>query len=326
MHPLPFPCPVCSTPCAAPPLHHYSATQAATHFCPPTRNLDRFQRLEASIRKLWQGDECVALRCGSCGFGFGYPFVGGDETFYGILHEQKGYPSWRWDYDYAIKEALANVPTGKVLDIGAGIGAFLHGLGGDWQLYAVESTESNRGDLEKRGVQVFRELEQAATEHAGTFQAITMFQVLEHIAEFAPVLKSCRSLLRSGGYIVITVPDGDAMERQERLTGCADMPPNHINKWTPNSLRIALEAAGFEVLKTTPEPSNLKSLLGAMHMRIQTDAANPKSLAAQVYRIQNKRVRVPLLALLGLPALLRLSPHALQLIQGGAFGIIAKIP
>ena len=54
-------CPVCKTICSEPPLYRYTASQAATHFCPITRNADRYHRLEASIRKLWQAEECVIL-------------------------------------------------------------------------------------------------------------------------------------------------------------------------------------------------------------------------------------------------------------------------
>lgn len=317
-------CPVCSANCSSKPKYRYTVTQAATHFCPETRNHDRHERLKKTIRKLWQSEESIIIDCQQCGFGFGYPFVGGDETFYGILHEQKGYPSWRWDYDFAIKEAVASSTSGKVLDIGAGVGNFLRGLGQSWKLFAVESTESNRVDLERNGVTVFRELDQAASTHSSEFNIITMFQVLEHIAEFAPLLKSCHALLVKGGSLVITVPDGEAMDRQERLTGCADMPPNHINKWSPHSLSLALKNAGFETVLTTPEPGHWKLLLSAMHMRIMTDASHPRSLAAQVYRIQTKAIRAPLLALLGIPALIRLLPNAFQLMRGGAFGIVAK--
>ena len=83
-------CPVCSAHCAGLPLYRYTVEQAAAHFCPPGRDADRYERLVKCIRRLWKGDESVILRCGSCGFGFGHPFVGGDEEFYRILHEQKG--------------------------------------------------------------------------------------------------------------------------------------------------------------------------------------------------------------------------------------------
>lgn len=315
-------CPACGTICSDPPLYSYTASEAAAHFCPIARSPDRHRRLEASIRKLWHGDECVILRCQECGFAFGYPFVGGDEEFYGILHEQKGYPAWRWDYDIAIRKALSPVGEGRILDIGAGAGVFLRHLGQEWKCYAVEASESTRGQLEAAGIQVFRDLSVAAESKTGAFQVVTLFQVLEHIAEFHSVLAQCRQLLPAGGRLIVTVPDGEAMIRQERLTSCPDMPPNHVNKWTPDSLSRVLREAGFAPEPAIFEPPSWQNLKSALHLRIIADATHPRSLAAQVYRIPNKRLRTPLLACLGLPALIRMLPHVWQLRQGGTFAMV----
>ncbi|MBD2269325.1 class I SAM-dependent methyltransferase [Anabaena sp. FACHB-1391] len=316
-------CPVCSTTCFNPPLYRYTSSNAASHFCPTTRNLDRYHRLEKVIRKLWEGDECVILQCPQCGFAFGYPFVGGDEEFYQILHEQKGYPSWRWDYDIAIQEAITPFGGGKILEVGAGAGIFLRSLGQEWQSYAMEGSETTRTDLESAGIFVLRDLSEISQSEIGTFQVIVIFQVLEHIAEFHSVLKQCRQLLAAGGKIVITVPDGEAMIRQERITGCPDMPPNHINKWTPNSLSLALKQAGFIPQSSISEPNSWSNFRGYLHLRVISDATNSRSIAAQVYRIQNKRLRSPLLAFLGLFALIRMLPYFSELSKGGAFAMIA---
>jgi SAM-dependent methyltransferase len=317
-------CPVCQSLCQDPPLYQYNVPEAAAHFCPSTRDAERNSRLQACIRRLWQGEESFILRCRECGFAFGHPFVGGDEEFYSILHEQKGYPAWRWDYDVALDAALRAKNGGRILEIGAGVGNFLKSLGREWRRFAVEASESNRAELEKAGIKVFRDLSAAVRTEAGLFEVIVLFQVLEHIAEFKSVLVQCRKLLGEGGRLVITVPDGDAMIRQERLTGCADMPPNHINKFTPQSLSHALRDAGFEPGPAIPEPSSLRNLQASLYMRVTTDAAQKHSLAAQVYRIRDKRLRLPFLALLGVPALLRMLPHVRQLQAGGAFAITAR--
>jgi SAM-dependent methyltransferase len=318
-------CPVCGTECCEPPLYHYSVSEAAAHFCPSTRSAERNQRLESVIRKLWNGDECTVLRCPDCQFAFGYPFVGGDEEFYSILHEQKGYPSWRWDYDIAIREVLDLSTTGKILDIGAGAGVFLRSLNREWQRYAVEGSPLTRKPLEDAGIKVFQDLSIAAETEVGTFQVVTIFQVLEHLSDFRIVLTQCLQLLTEGGKIVITVPDGDAMIRQEKLTGCPDMPPNHIGKWTPSSLSRVLIEAGFTPSEAVHEPSSWKNLTGSLYLRVLADATNPKSLAAKVYRIPTKKIRLPFLGVLGIFAFLRLLPHVNKLKQGGAFAMTGTV-
>lgn len=315
-------CPVCASPCAGPPLYRYTIEQAATHFCPPTRDADRNRRLQGCIAALWQGKYCVIYRCDQCGFAFGYPFVGGDEEFYCILHEQKDYPAWRWDYDVAIRQAIEKFDGGRVLDIGAGVGMFLRGLDGDWDRHAVEGSETTRRELEASGIRVFRDLSEAAQSYAGTFQVITLFQVLEHIADFDLVLRQCRELLGTGGRLVVTVPDGDAMIRQERLTGCPDMPPNHINKWTPESLTRVLRRSGFECSQAIHEPSSWRNLKANLHLRVGADATNQDSLAAQVYRIRSRPLRIAAMSLLGGSALLRMLPAGRKLRLGGAFAMV----
>jgi len=315
-------CPVCASPCPGPALYRYTVEQAAAHFCPTTRDADRNRRLQNCIRALWQGNECEVVQCNECGFSFGHPFVGGDEEFYGILHEQKDYPGWRWDYDVAITEAVSKFEGGRVLDIGAGVGMFLLRLGSGWECYAVEGSDTTRLDLESAGIKVFRDLSEGAQLNAGTFQVVTLFQVLEHIAEFALVLKLCRKLLAPGGRLVITVPDGMAMIRQERVTGCHDMPPNHINKWTPDSLARVLTRSGFECSQPIYEPSSWRSLKANLHMRVGADATNQDSLAAQVYRIRSRPLRIAALSVLGGSALLRMLPYGRQLRFGGAFAMV----
>jgi 2-polyprenyl-3-methyl-5-hydroxy-6-metoxy-1,4-benzoquinol methylase len=315
-------CPVCDTVCSDPPLYRYTASEAATHFCPITRNSARHHRLKASISKLWRGEECVILQCKECQFAFGYPFVSGDEEFYSILHEQQGYPTWRWDYDLAIREALSPFEKGQILDIGAGAGMFLRRLDPEWKCYAVEGSELTREPLKAAGIHVFSDLSTVPESEFGTFQVVTLFQVLEHIADFRSVLAQCRQMLCKGGRLFISVPNGEAMIRQFLLTGCPDMPPNHVNKWTPDSLSRVLHDAEFNPQPPVFEPSSWDNLKLALHLRIMTEATNERSIAAQVYRISNKRLRALLLSALGLPALIRLLPYVQQLRQGGSFVMI----
>lgn len=287
-----------------------------------TRNSQRHRRLTECIRRLWQSDDCIVLRCGDCGFGFGVPFISGDEDFYALLHEQKDYPRWRWDYDVAINKAIGKCNGGKILDVGAGVGVFLRRLDSNWLCYAIEGSDSTRQELEAAGIGVFHHLSEAAQAQAGTFQVVTLFQVLEHIADFNTLLQHCRRLLATGGLIVVTVPDGDAMIRQEKLTGSHDMPPNHINKWTPSSLAMVLERARFDVGQPIFEPASWRNLKAAVHMRVKVDAVSTRSVTAQVYRIKNRAIRIAALSCLGVPALLRMLPNTVQLRRGGAFAMI----
>ncbi|MFL5560251.1 MAG: class I SAM-dependent methyltransferase [Gemmatimonadaceae bacterium] len=304
-------------------LERYDAAQAAAHFCPPWRDADRYLRLQAAIRRLWEGDACEIHRCPSCGFGFAVPYVGGDEQYYAILHEQHGYPMWRWDYDVALG-VVGPSGGGLALDIGAGTGAFLRALGPGWSRCAVEGSETTRAILRQSGITVFADLAEAAARSLHSFQLVTLFQVLEHIADFRTVLSRCRELIAPGGTLVITVPDCDAMLAQPSLTGEHDMPPNHVGKWTARSLALALEAAGFEATHSVFEPSSWKQTTTHIYGRVRTDGQKPGTLAAAAYRIRRRAARIPLLALAGALAAPRLLPRWRELRRGGAFATIAR--
>ena len=88
-----------------------------------TRDADRNARLRAVIEHLWNGQTCKVVHCTGCDFMFGVPYVAGDERFYAILHEQQGYPAWRYEYDIARQAAataVSGIPAPVALDIGAG--------------------------------------------------------------------------------------------------------------------------------------------------------------------------------------------------------------
>jgi SAM-dependent methyltransferase len=251
------------------------------------------------------------------------PFVGGDEEYYRILHEQHGYPSWRWDYDVALG-AVDRQAGGRALDVGAGTGVFLSALGSRWSPFAVEGSETTRAILRKSNVTVFRDLSEAAARLAGSFQLITLFQVLEHIADFRPVLSHCRDLLAPGGTLVITVPECDAMLAQPSLTGEHDMPPNHVGKWTERSLALALQQAGLVATRSVGEPPSWKKAVSQIYGRVRTDGQRPGTLASAAYRIPSRGVRIPLLAIAGMLAAPRLLPRWRELRAGGAFATIAR--
>lgn len=319
-------CPVCAAGCGDKPLFEYTVEHAAAHFCPPSRDRDRYERFIRCIRRLWDGDRAAVYRCPQCRFGFGWPHVGGDEEFYGLQHEMAAYPGWRWEYDLTIDCVLnQHASGGRILDIGTGSGNFLKALDAGWQRFATEGSETTRRQLRTDGITCFADTTDAVRQAAGTFDVITMFQVLEHIAQFKPMLADCHALLRSDGALVISVPSGDATFDQEQLTGCADMLPNHPNKWTPQSLGIALRAAGFDPRPALMQPGSVKLAAYRSFLRIKGRAARrPGSVASRVYSIRHRPMRVAVLGGLSLMSLIGHFPQWGRLSQGHSFAMVSR--
>ena len=225
----------------------YTSKESADIFCPPFRNEDRNKRLISAIENLWNQDHCKVYQCKDCTFGFAIPFIGGNEEYYEILHEQMGYPSWRWEYDAAIS-SLTSKKSARILDIGAGEGNFLSKFPEDYDLNAIESSDLTINELSKKGISGYKSIEDKKEEWRDSFDCVTLFQVLEHISEFKDIIEDAKYILKTGGKFIVSVPNADDMFEQERILNHPDMPPNHINKWSVKSLSIALKNSGFKVI------------------------------------------------------------------------------
>jgi SAM-dependent methyltransferase len=83
------------------------------------------------------------------------------------------------------------------------------------------------------------------------FDLITMWQSLEHVHEPLPTLCEARRLLVPGGMVIISVPNIDSLPY--RWFGPSwfglDL-PRHLTHFTPPTLCLMLEKAGFQVRST----------------------------------------------------------------------------
>jgi SAM-dependent methyltransferase len=162
----------------------------------------------------------------------------------------------------------------RLLDVGAGIGTFMHlAASSGW---SVAGTEVSRSAIDlarsRYGLDIFEgELQQFPK--AAKFHVITLWHVLEHVPSPAATLQLCRDLLESGGHLVIAVPnDSDArwaLAKVKRSSGpyTPTMPGQeiHLSHFQPHVLARALSSRGFEVMLLTvddqyPVPTTLTDM------------------------------------------------------------------
>ena len=154
---------------------------------------------------------------------------------------------------------------GSLLDIGCAFGVFMelartHG----WSVKGVEiSPYSSRYAREDRGLDVFTGDVAMAPLAPGAFDAVTLWDVLEHVRDARGTLARVRELLKPGGHVLITTDNFDGLIARlggtlYRLTlGRAAYPVERFyipyNSWypTPGAMRRVLTDAGFEVLAVT---------------------------------------------------------------------------
>jgi SAM-dependent methyltransferase len=148
-------------------------------------------------------------------------------------------------------ERYAGRRRGRVLDVGCSTGLFLHEMAlGGWAAQGVELTPSAVCYARERfGLTVFEGMLEDAPLTAGSFDAVTYWDVLEHVYSPMATLARTAELLRPGGIVAINVPNWDAFDR--RLFGRHWQgydPPRHLYVFNRATLGALLDRAGFEVL------------------------------------------------------------------------------
>ncbi len=157
---------------------------------------------------------------------------------------------------------LDGFPAGRVLDVGCGNGARLVEL--SRQGWSAVGT-----DFDARAVEVAREAGvgnvRVGTIHdvdgSTSFDAITMFHVLEHVEDPLPTLVRARQLLRPGGVVSIVTPNASSWLHGiygHRWRGLE--PPRHLQIFSAAGLRRLLGDAGFVDVDTFSTARNASLL------------------------------------------------------------------
>ncbi|RYZ45816.1 MAG: class I SAM-dependent methyltransferase [Chitinophagaceae bacterium] len=163
---------------------------------------------------------------------------------------------------------------GNILDIGAGIGAFLSGMQQKgWEVTGIEpDATARRNAQELYGLS----LQQPSTLFklpAGRFDAITLWHVLEHVHQLHPYVERMKELLAPGGKIFIAVPNYTSADAAAyRNYWAAYDVPRHLYHFTPQAIAVLMQAHGLNVKAKKPMwfDSFYISLLSSQYHRGKT--------------------------------------------------------
>jgi SAM-dependent methyltransferase len=140
---------------------------------------------------------------------------------------------------------------GKILDVGCATGLFLaemQKLGG-WQAYGVEpGAEAAAAAVRAHGFEVHVGDLTSARYSDHMFDAVTLWDVLEHLHDPLGMMREVRRILRPHGILVMRTPSLRSWDSQVfgRYWAGLDS-PRHLAIFTPVTLAALLEKAGFAV-------------------------------------------------------------------------------
>lgn len=156
------------------------------------------------------------------------------------------------------KKALIQKETGlgkgRILDVGCGTGAFLHTMKeAGWQAQGVEPDPDARNMARKLyGLEVSAPdaLETFAPE---SFDAITLWHVLEHVHDLHPYMERLQALLKANGRLFIAVPNYRSVDADVyRLQWAAYDVPRHLYHFTPKAIQALLQQHNLVLSASQP--------------------------------------------------------------------------
>jgi len=152
----------------------------------------------------------------------------------------------RWDKHVAFLRYPGR--GARLLDVGCGNGRFLMQMRAvGWEVCGVEPDPKSAAQAAAAGLDVRTGLLPDASLPGEHFDAVTLSHVIEHLHKPIETLHECRRILKPGGTISIATPNlGGQGHHVFGPDWFALDPPRHLVLFTPDSLRQALQMAGFE--------------------------------------------------------------------------------
>lgn len=194
-------------------------------------------------------------RCSDCGFIFLDSHKHITESYYESVYSDENHAHQNLDDflrethedDQRRFQQIKPLISGKrFLDVGCGGGGILRKAQGWCSLAAgVEPQTKWRAEMQGRGVTIYSDLGEVAE---SSFDVVSLFHVLEHIADPKPFLAEIRRKIANGGTLVIEVPNAD--DALLKLFNCKEFSrftywSAHLYLYNPQTLNMLLQQAGF---------------------------------------------------------------------------------
>ena len=221
---------------------------------------------------LWIKDEFLTHEefqiheCSSCGLLFTEPRPSKDkigsyyksEEYYSHQENKHGFIPKVYEKVKTVnlkrkyKIATKGLKDGKVMDIGCGVGDFLHTMEKhNWECTGVEPYEDAKMIARKRIKASLYSPEETDEMPDASFDLITMWHVLEHVDDLKWQVEQLARLIKPNGRIVIAVPNYKSYDAQyyKELWAAYDV-PRHLNHFNKKVLANIFKTKGLKLIKT----------------------------------------------------------------------------
>ncbi|MBP6924076.1 MAG: class I SAM-dependent methyltransferase [Candidatus Pacebacteria bacterium] len=140
----------------------------------------------------------------------------------------------------------------SLLEVGAGFGTFCEEMLARKifsKVVAIEPGAELAKTCRSRGIDVIElPIEQVTFKAEDRFDVIVTFEVIEHLFSPKDFIVGCRNIVKDGGLLIITCPNGEGFDVTTLGTVSDTVDHEHLNYLNPQSLEALMKKTGFEVL------------------------------------------------------------------------------
>lgn len=155
---------------------------------------------------------------------------------------------------YRLIASATRTRKGKLLDIGAGAGAFVGYMQErGWEVTGLEPDETARAVARTDHKVELSDMDRLFTLEQDSFDAITLWHVLEHVHDLHAYMERLRALIRRNGRIFIAVPNYTSYDaRVYREMWAAYDVPRHLYHFSPDAMGNLLTQHGLQLQFSEP--------------------------------------------------------------------------
>ncbi len=161
----------------------------------------------------------------------------------------------KYTLNQKLKLLKANVAVGNLLDYGCGTGTFLKQANAKgWNSYGTEPDEGARElSNSNKKLAFVNKQELNAFDPLITFNAITLWHVLEHVTDLQETLEFFKQKLNPNGVLIIAVPNYNSYDAKHYKAHWAayDL-PRHLYHFEAKTISQLLAKYGFALNETYP--------------------------------------------------------------------------
>ena len=142
----------------------------------------------------------------------------------------------------------------KLLDVGCYIGVFLEiAARHSWEAWGIEPSQWAAEQARKNGLNVIHGTLTSANLPDESFDVVTLWDVIEHVADPIGEIRRVHRILKAGGLIVIHTMDINSLFARVMGPRWPWLMEMHIYYFSQRTMAAMLEQAGFVVTRSGPQ-------------------------------------------------------------------------